>query len=331
MLDHSRQILQQQSPLRGIKKYLTQTGLQLTASKSAQRLLQGIFYYYQKSGLQGVLRASGILTLLRLKQLDKLITKVNRYQPFAATYPAAGQTKARLGLFTGCTGNLFDQVTLDKTIRLLQKLGYELVVPVRQTCCGALHQHQGHIDSARALALQNIQSFSGLDTIIYIASGCGAQLHDYGSLPWPDQTSQALAESFADRVKEVTAFLCDEDLTALQVKPLAKRVAIHTPCSMRNGLQQADASKTLLAHIPQLRIESIPAETGCCGAAGSYMISQAKLARTIRQATLEAINELNVDLVSTTNIGCGLHLSAGLADKTYYTHPVSLLVEQIEF
>lgn len=305
LLDHGRQLLNQKFPVSGLKKYLNQTGLKLTQNKNAQRLLQSGLYYYQQSGLQTLLRVSGILKLLRINRFDSLIPTMQRYRAFKPNYPGDARTKGKLGLFVGCTGNLFDQSTLQKTIRLLQRLGYDVVAPQQQTCCGALHQHQGQIESASTLAMQNIRAFAGLDTIVYIASGCGAQLHEYSSLPWPDQGSSEQATFFAKNVKEITAFLSDEDLTSFQFKPLAKRVAIHTPCSMRNGLRQTDASMAVLKHIPELKMESIPAETGCCGAAGSYMISQAKLASVIRQTTLGAINHLHVDIVSTTNIGCG--------------------------
>jgi len=329
MLDHSRQLLRQQLPVAGLKKYLNQAGLKLTHNKNEQRYLQTTLYYYQKSGLQGLLRISGMLRLLRLKRFDDLLPTINRYQNFRPDYPGDTPVKGSLGLFVGCTGKLFDQSTLQKTIRLLQKLGYDVVVPEQQTCCGALHQHQGQLESTRSLAMQNIQAFAGLDTIIYIASGCGAQLHEYSGLAWSDPEAAGQAESFEKSVKEITAFLSDEDLTQFQFKPLAKRVAIHTPCSMRNGLRQADASEAVLKHIPELQVESISAETGCCGAAGSYMISQARLASIIRQTTLDAIQHLKADIISTTSIGCGLHLKAGLTNKTVYTHPVSLLVNQI--
>lgn len=331
MLDHSRLVLNQLRPVTGLKKYLNQTGLKLTHNKNMQRVLQTALYYYQKSGVQTLLHISGILKLLRLHHLDRLIPAMHHYQAFKPSYPANAPARGKLGLFAGCTGHLFDQPTLLKTIRLLQKLGYEVVVPEQQTCCGALHQHQGQTASSQLLAMQNIRAFAGLDTIIYIASGCGVQLHEYSSLAWQDKETAGQADSFANSVKEITIFLSGEDLTLFQFKPLAKRLAIHTPCSMRNGLRQTDASLALLKHIPELQVASIPAGAGCCGAAGSYMLSQAKLARVIRQATLDAIQHLNADIVSTTNIGCGLHLKAGLSGKTVYTHPVSLLVNQITF
>ena len=332
LLDHSRQLLRKQNPMHGLRKHISQIGLKLARHRRGLRYLQWGIYFYQKTGLQRLFRISGLLQLLRLKRFDRLLPRITSYQAFESQYPAVTpSSKGRLGLFIGCTGNLFDQSTLQQTIRLLQGLGYEVVVPPQQTCCGALHQHQGQLETANSLAKQNIQAFAELDTLIYIASGCGAQLRNYARLSWPDAHSTEQAKSFSKQTREITAFLSDEDLSAFQFRPLNRRVAIHTPCSMRNGLRQLDASATLLANIPQLKTLAIPADTGCCGAAGSYMLSQGSLADAIRQNTLDVITDFHADIVSTTNIGCGLHIHAGLNNKTSYTHPVSLLVNQISF
>ena len=328
LLDHSRQLLNQQSPTGRLQRWLIQLGLLLVTNKNWQSRLHKTLYYYQKSGMQNLLRWSGILKLLRLSRYEGLLPEIS-YPDFKPGQVNQAPSKGRLGLFIGCTGELFDQQTLKDTIWLLQRLGYEVHIPVQQTCCGALHRHQGRIDSADSLARQNIQAFAGVDTIIYIASGCGAQLREYAALAWPDKEQAGQAESFARGVKEITAFLSADDLTPFHYQPLYKRVAIHTPCSMRNGLRQADASMKLLGHIPGLELASIPAETGCCGAAGSYMLSQPALASTFRERTLAAIAGLDVEIISTSNIGCGLHLAAGLPNTQRLMHPVSLLARQI--
>lgn len=90
-----------------------------------------------------------------------------------------------------------------------------------------------------------------------------------------------------------------------------------------------DTSLALLSHIPEIQLASIPAETGCCGAAGSFMLTQAALASTIRDTTLDSVKGLDAEIVTTCNIGCGLHLHAGLGNKLTVTHPVSLLAQQI--
>lgn len=315
---------------KGLQQQLTQTGLKLTTQKNRQRILQTGLYYYQKTGLQYLLRKSGLLKLLRLSRFDRLLPEINPWRPFKPAYPAKAAIRGRLGLFTGCTGNLFDQQTLQHSIALLQRLGYEVIVPEQQTCCGALHQHQGKIETAVQLALQNIQAFAGVDTIIYIASGCGAQLKEYPNFSWPDDEQTGRAGLFADRSREICSFLASEDLSQFHFRGLNQTVAIHTPCSLSNNLRKPDASMAILQHIPDIQLTAIPAETGCCGAAGSYMLSQATLAGRIRETSLKAINELNAQLITTTNIGCALHLNAGLPDKQSVTHPVTLLARQLD-
>lgn len=330
LLDHSRQILQQQQALKGLKQRLARASLKVTTHKTWQRALQTGLYYYQISGLQGLLRISRLLKWLRLSRHDGLLPKMHPYRSFRTWYPARATRKGRLGLFIGCTGHLFDQQTLQDSIELLQRLGYEIIVPPQQTCCGALHQHQGDIDSARSLARQNIHAFADVDTIIYIASGCGAQLKAYSEYTWEDETQSRQTDAFAAQVREITAFLSNEALGQFCYKPLAQGIAIHTPCSLRNSLRQADASMAVLQHIPATRLTAIPTETGCCGAAGSYMLSQAELAGRIRQTSLDAIATLDAAIVTTTNVGCRLHLKAGLPDTYTLIHPVSLLVRQLD-
>lgn len=323
LLDHSRQMLDEQQPRGGIRRWLIQNGLRLTHNKTGQRLLQTLLYYYQTTGLQGLLRRSGLLRLLRLARLDRVLPALEAYRPLHAAYPAEGRSpRGKVGLFTGCTGHLFDQSTLRAALHILQNLGYEVIVPEAQTCCGALHQHQGELKTAGRLAAENIRAFADADTIIYIASGCGAQLREYAGLDG--------AESFVQRVKEITTFLADEDLTQFHFQALPKRLTIHTPCSLRNNLRQEDASQQILSHIPGLQLTAVPAETGCCGAAGSYMLSQPHLADTLREATLGAIRSGEAELVSTTNIGCALHLHAGMGQEIEVTHPVTLLVRQMD-
>lgn len=321
LLDHGKQILNQDKKYSGLKKYFVRLGLKLSTSKNWQRGLQSLLYLYQRLGLQRLFRTTGLLFLLRLSRLDKLIPPVPRFRHLLTKKPD-NPSKGKIGLFTGCTGNLFDQQTLLDTIYLLEKLGYEVVIPENQTCCGALHQHQGELEEAGRLSHQNIRAFKGLDTIIYIASGCGAQLKEYGKLSEPD--------NFATRCLEICQFLSKEDLSKIKLVPLPDTVCIHTPCSMRNALRLTDASYSLLNHIPDINLTNLPEDVGCCGAAGSYMLSQPELAQKVREKTLSAFKQIQPAIITTTNIGCHLHLNNGLSAKIKLMHPVSLLVRQIE-
>lgn len=316
LLDQIRQRPDLQSNLKG---------LGLTTNRSAQRWLQSLLYLYQKSGLQLLLRSSGVLSLFRLQHLEKLLPEIRRYRELKTHSPTKGTSRGKVGLFVGCTGHLFDQKTLENTLSILQRLGFEVIIPPDQTCCGALHQHQGANETARNLAEQNIQAFTKLDTIIYIASGCGAQLHEYPTLH-PDLPQ---AKAISKKTIEIMTFLSGQDLSVFQFAALNQKVLVHTPCSMRNGLRSPDKTQNVLTHIPEMTIEYLPADFGCCGAAGSYMINQPKLAASFRQPVLDAIQNQGADIVTSINVGCGLHINSGLPPSIHFTHPINLIAEQI--
>jgi len=313
LLDHAKQSL---SKKHTTNRYLVTQGLRLAKNKSAQKRLQNLLFIYQRSGLQALLR------LFKLSSVEKITRGVSAYKAFSTS----NQTKSKkLGLFTGCTGHMFDQQTIKDCIFLLEKLGYEVVIPEQQTCCGALHQHNGEMDTARELASKNLAAFTGLNTVVYVASGCGAQLRQYHTQTETHPSTQSDNPAFI----EICQFLSKEDLSQFKFRAFPQSVSVHTPCSMRNALRQKDPSPDILKMIPDIRLNEIPAETGCCGAAGSYMLSQPALAATVRQATLDVIENHASQAVTTSNIGCRLHLSAGLPNKIDTMHPVSLLVKQL--
>jgi glycolate oxidase iron-sulfur subunit len=223
-------------------------------------------------------------------------------------------------LFTGCMTDALAQPSLRAAIRLLGACGFDVEVPEAQNCCGALAQHAGDTQTAAQLAQNNLAAFDHTKPVVGIASGCCVTLAEYTS---PE------AESFTTQVHEVCAFLAGHaDSLALQT--LNKRIAIHTPCSQRNVLREEQAVSSLLNRIPGAEITRLPDVTACCGAAGSYMLDYPQQADAIRAPLVEAIASQQPDIVVTTNIGCAMHLQAGLREAgldTEVQHPVDVLAK----
>ena len=209
----------------------------------------------------------------------------------------------------------------------IARLGYGVHIPPRQTCCGALHLHQGDRDIARHLAECNTAAFNGLqlDAIINTASACGVTLAEYPRNDFPPLQAP---------IRDINSFLTELAWPAeLVPAPLAKKVAIHDPCSLSNVLHQAKAPYHLLARIPQLEIVALPDNLICCGAAGSYMLSQPDIADSLRDDKIAALRTLEVDMVVTSNPGCALHLRTGIkAAELNLTlmHPIELLAKQLD-
>src|SRR5579859_6829493 len=149
--------------------------------------LARLLYIYQRSGLQSLARATGILRLLGLADKEKLLPPIDRkffFSKLGRTYHAVGQPRARVALFAGCVAQVSFSALHDATIRVLTANGCEVVVPDGQICCGALAAHAGVRDVARSLARINLNVFLGdeFDAVITNAAGCGSTLKEYEHL-----------------------------------------------------------------------------------------------------------------------------------------------------
>lgn len=240
-------------------------------------------------------------------------------------HPAVGKPIAHAGLFLGCTAAMADAATVTAILELLPQLGVSVTVPRTQTCCGALDLHSGDAGKANGLIARNIEAFAGssFDAVIGFASGCGATLMEYGQ-----HSDAPEAQTLSALSIDISRFLAEkvpEDRWNLA--PLEAQVLVHNPCSLRNVCKAEGSVETLLSRIPGLEVKTLPGKGRCCGAAGSYMIEHREMAEAIRAETVEAILANAPDYLVTSNVGCALHLRAGLQGiaKIPVIHPVQLL------
>jgi glycolate oxidase iron-sulfur subunit len=333
LLDTSRHWLKQQSatPPPGARQKLV---LNTLAQPQQLSRINNLLRLYQLSGLSWLLRKTGILRLLGLDYLASLLPPLLPAATFKRTVTAANP-RGRVALFTGCLGTTLEQTTIQASLIILQRLGYTVELVAAQACCGALARHSGETEMALQLAQQNLQAFESeqVDAILYTASGCGAHLVKYPELPWTQASQQTAARAFRSKLQEITVFLAQlEWPEQLHLRSSNMRIAVHEPCSQKNGLRQANLTMTLLRKIPGLQAEALPGNDRCCGAAGSYMLSQPEMAQTLRAEKLHGLSRLAPDLLVTTNPGCALFLNAGLGHGAPLkaAHPVTVLAEHLE-
>ncbi len=314
-------------------------------SQPARFLLKHILQYRPRLRLLGLLvwlyQVTGFRALtqrLRLFATRQLLNRLDLYLPspqrpalWKSFYPARAQHIKDVTLFVGCASENIDPNTLRATIKLLTYLGYGVHIPSKQGCCGALHQHQGHHDMALTLINNNNSAFtdSNHPEVIAVATGCTSMLKEY-----PHHLND---KNMSWQAVDITGFLLREKvLQHAKFKPLKRKVAIHTPCSMSNVLKLKQAPFQLLAHIPNIQLYDMESNNVCCGAAGSYMLSHPAMADTLLDEKLDDIRNINPDIVVTANIGCALHMNAGLKREqqippkpVVIKHPVELLAQQI--
>lgn len=226
------------------------------------------------------------------------------------------QYKRQVALFHGCIGKSFDGIATMAVHQLLTSSGYKVDVPRGQRCCGALAYHSGDTKTARRLAMRNIEALRNHESIVSCASGCSAHLAEYGTF---SQAGREFASSIKDAPDLIAEALEAGDLSSKTDAPM--RVALHVPCTARNVLR-SDGARRCLKALPGIEIIELP--RGCCGAAGNYFLDFPNDSKQLRLQHLAAIREAQADCVVTSNVGCRLHLQAGLASSATHANVIHI-------
>jgi len=279
------------------------------------RLLRWPLLAYQKSGLQFLVRKSGILNLVpkRLRAMEMLMPALGSAESIREVTPAVGQKRLRVGLLLGCVQREFLPQINAATARVLSAEGCEVVAPKEQPCCGALMVHAGEEKSALELARKTIDIFerAGVDTIVTNAAGCGSNVKEYAHLLRDDPNYAERAKAFSAKCKDVTEVLAELPPRAAR-NPLRLRVAFHDSCHLQHAQRVRSQPRQLLAKIPGVELAEIPENAVCCGSAGIYNLVQPDAANALGERKAQLIEDLEADVVATGNPGCLLQLQASL-------------------
>ncbi|MDP1773998.1 MAG: (Fe-S)-binding protein [Methylobacter sp.] len=300
--------------------WLAKLAFRLIENKRWRTRLMPLLAAYLKSGLQQPLRSTGLLKKLHLANAEALLAKP-ALQALAVSYPASTTKRGQVALFTGCIAEHFDRDTLLAAIKLLNAIGYEVLVPPQQGCCGAIHLHNGQ--SAAGLIDNNIAVFNALDVdaVLHTATGCGAMLSEY-------QNDDEAGQLFRQRLCDINEFLLNHWPDDLQLTSSELKVAVHEPCSQRNVLKNQQTVYALLKKIPGLSVVALADNHICCGAGGSYMLTHPDNAAQLRTLKQQIIADSSADVVVSGNFGCGVYLNA---DGSRVEHPLQLLARQLPF
>ena len=237
------------------------------------------------------------------------------------TFAATGPRKMRVALMTGCAQRVLDTAINDATIRLLTRLGCDVVILRHAGCCGALSQHMGRTAEARAFARANVRATMaeaaahGLDAVVINTSGCGTTIKDYAHLL---RTADAAAvAALAMDVTEIVARLGFEPRPA---QPL--RVAYHAACSLQHGQKIKSLPKELLQRagfdVSEPRDSHL-----CCGSAGTYNLLQPAIAGELGRRKVATLEERLPQVIAAGNLGCMVQIGGGT--NLPVVHTVQLL------
>jgi glycolate oxidase iron-sulfur subunit len=271
------------------------------------RLLRGPLRLYQLTPLSGLLRRSGLLDRISptLRVMESLAPPLGKAQPIPVRTAAQGQRRAVVGMLTGCVQSAFFPGVNAATVRVLAAEGCEVITPKSQGCCGALSEHMGREEEGLSFARALIDTFddSGVEYVVVNAAGCGSQMKDYAHLLRDDPAYSVRAQSFTDKVRDVSELLVELGPVALR-HPLPLTVAYHDACHLGHAQGIRTQPRELLGAIPGMEVREIADAALCCGSAGVYNILNPVAADELGDRKAANVLATGAELLVTANPGC---------------------------
>jgi glycolate oxidase iron-sulfur subunit len=241
-------------------------------------------------------------------------------EKLAVRFEPMGRPRGTVGLFTGCVMDQTMGNTHRATVRLLTRHGYSVQVIPDQTCCGALHVHNGAPDRARTLLLQNARAFesAGVERIVVNSAGCGAQLREAPALFRGEDRS--VVQKMASSSVDFTSFLVEIGFQPPSPDPttgrVRRRVVYDAPCHLHHAQKVQEAPLELLGALTGVEVLPLDESDMCCGAAGIYNLLQPTLSARLLDRKLDRILASGADTVLTANPGCLIQIDAGLRARS---------------
>lgn len=306
----------------------------------------------QKLGLWPLLQKLGAMKLLppALRNMERMLPPRGALWPrFLPPHSRAGgidmvvsmlnptnggaeRPAALVGFFEGCIAAVMSADVHRKAAELLCASGADVISPPDQICCGAIHLHNNDPESARGMARNNIDTYlpdggPELDWIVTCTAGDGAMLRQYGELLADDAKYADRARRFSEKVRDISEVLVELGLPRMQQR-LRGQVTYHDACHLAHAQKVTSAPRELISSIPGLVLVALPESDVCCGAAGTYNLTQPEMAAALAKRKLDRVEETGCEYVVSGNIGCSLHLGAASRDRgreVKLIHPVELL------
>ncbi len=273
---------------------------------------------YHHSGAQKLARRTGLTRLLplRARRMEELLptrlaTPLRRRLPNLT--PARGSQRAEVAFHLTCVNNIVLPEASAASVRVLAYNGCAVRAPKGVACCGAPHETDGEMETARKLARHNVALYEQLGSLPVVsdAAACGAAMKNYGHWLAGDPVWAERAAAFSARVRDIHQYLF-----ALGLRPptgeLRRVVTYDDPCHLCHAQGISVQPRALLRAIPGISYVELRDAAWCCGSAGTYNLSQPAMADAILEEKMARIRETGATVIASANPGCLMQLEAGL-------------------
>lgn len=256
--------------------------------------------------------------------------------PLPELTPAVGERRGAVAVLSGCVMPVLFQDVNRATIRLLAHAGFDVVVPPAQTCCGALHEHDGDLAFARELAAKNAAAFAApeIEHVVMNSAGCGAALKGYGHL-LASGPAAAAGAAVAAKTVDWSRFLVERGSRLAFAAPADEPRVVVTydaPCHLLHAQGEASAPLELVLRAPGVEYRPMAHSDLCCGAAGIYNVDHPDMAAAVLAPKLDALAATGAQVLLTGNPGCILQWRQGIAARgmaVRVEHPAAFLARRL--
>jgi glycolate oxidase iron-sulfur subunit len=208
--------------------------------------------------------------------------------------------------FVGCGMNFGFPDAAEASLQVLSASGYGIRV-ADNICCGLPAYTHGHLDLARDLARQNMRLLAESDVVVSDCASCSSFLKHYAEL-LSDDPAAAEAVAFAGRVRDFTEVI---EPGALSGARFDGSVTYHQPCHLSRYQGLAKRPNDLLSAIPGLDFRSLREADWCCGAAGTYAITQYEMSMRVLERKMSNVAASGAETLVTSCPACLAQLGYG--------------------
>ncbi len=288
---------------------------------------------YQRLGIQWLVRHLQVLKLgpdwmSKAEGMLPDLEKPLRPQ-LPPVVPAKGEKRGRVGFFLGCVMTLMYPNVSRNTVKVLAHQGFDVVTPRETKCCGAPHLSEGDRETARQLALFNLDLFlkEDVDYIVTDCAGCGASLKEYEEILEEQADHQKLA-AFRSKIRDISEFLAEVGLRGAGLKPVTASVTYHEPCHLCHAQGISQPPRQIIRQIPGVELREMKESSWCCGSAATWGLKYSEESQKVLDRKLGNARATGADYLVTANPGCHLQLAWGVREagmKQEVLHLMELL------
>lgn len=310
-----------------LKRFFLRT---ILSRKTNLRIVARLLWVYQNSGIETLLKSTGLLRFLskKLSALQELSPRSdNKF--FSTTHPEIlvppGLVKHRVGFLSGCIMDVAFSSINEDTVKVLLHHGCEVVIPRDQECCGSLQAHNGDFDIARSLARKNIDIFSRyeLDAIIMNSAGCGAMMKEYGHYLEDDPLYAKKAADISSKIKDISEYLFAIGVRKPE-KAFNHTVSYHDACHLVHSQKVSMEPREVIRSIPGIQYIELNEASWCCGSAGIYNVVRYEDSMKILDRKMGNVEITKAEYLVANNPGCLLQIGHGIAKNSMQMEVIHL-------